>query len=200
MSTFSLLRPDLIGSLAILGLLVGLSPAFASQAQEGTAFEPKIVVLLGEGGINVVKQAITASPLVEVRDQYDAPIVGAEVRFSLPTSGPGGVFAGGTKELSLVADPLGRVDMGQMRPTGKGLFKIEVSASYKGRTATVTILQTNFPTVASAKKAGKLQALQYRPPLRQLPSSYLQAQWRCRADPPPYWWSAPRQSVARLTI
>jgi hypothetical protein len=127
----------------------------AWQTQGATASEPKIVVLDGDEGVNVVKKKIAVSPVVEVRDQNDLPIAGAAVVFSLPKSGPGGLFANGTKELSLVSDPLGRAAMGQLRPSGKGAFQITVRATYKDRTATAAISQTNFSTVASAVKAGK---------------------------------------------
>jgi len=158
MPTFSLLRPYRIGLFAIAGLFGGWqgpSALSAWQVQGALTIDPKIVVLEGEEGINVVKKKIAASPVVEVRDQNDLPIAGAAVVFTLPKSGPGGVFANGAKELSVVSDSVGRAAVGEMRPSGKGDFKMTVRATYKDRSVTAIISQTNFSTVASAAKAGK---------------------------------------------
>ena len=156
MSIFS--RPYRIGLIAaswVFVILQGPTTLCAWQTQVAPSIEPRIVVLEGEEGINVVKKKIAASPVVEVRDQNDLAIAGATVLFSLPKSGPGGVFADGKKDLVVVSDPLGRAAAGEMRPSGKGEFKITVRATYKDHTVTAIVSQTNFSTVASATKAGK---------------------------------------------
>jgi hypothetical protein len=150
-------RPDR-SLLAIVGIIAGFNipAALAWQAPDAPTMQPKIVVLEGDEGVNVVKKKIAVRPVVEVRDQYDFPIAGAAVQFWLPKSGSGGVFTDGSRELSLVTDSRGRAAMAEMRPLGNGDFKIGVRATYEGRSATITISQTNFATVAAAKNAGKV--------------------------------------------
>lgn len=54
----------------------------------------KIYVLSGDGAIH--RPAVTALSdlVIEVRDLNDLPVEGAEVRFVLPETGPGGTFRG----------------------------------------------------------------------------------------------------------
>ena len=54
----------------------------------------KIVVVQGEGAKNNLRTRSATQPVVEVRDDSDKPVAGAEVVFQLPPAGPGGVFNG----------------------------------------------------------------------------------------------------------
>jgi hypothetical protein len=115
----------------------------------------RIVVLEGEDGVNVLKKKTAVKPVVEVRDKNNLPIAGVAVLFFLPHSGPGALFANGQRELSTTTDANGRAVAAGMRPLGKGAFRIQVRASYQGQTASTSIVQTNFSSVASALKVGK---------------------------------------------
>ena len=66
-----------------------LSPT--GQAQERAGL--KIVVLEGEGAFNDIKRKRARNPVVEVRDEANHPVAGAEVVFTLPETGAGGTFA-----------------------------------------------------------------------------------------------------------
>ena len=66
--------------------------ATAAAAPKPTAV--KIVVLQGEGAQNNTRSRVGVNPVVEVRDESDKPVAGAEVVFQLPAAGPGGVFNG----------------------------------------------------------------------------------------------------------
>ena len=58
----------------------------ALDAQQAPAL--KIVVLEGEGGVNIIQQKTAVRPLVEVRDRNNLPVAGASVTFSIGGGGP----------------------------------------------------------------------------------------------------------------
>src|SRR5258708_3866192 len=68
----------------------------------------KIVVVQGEGAKNNVRTRNATQPVVEVRDDSDKPVAGAEVVFQLPPAGPGGVFNGWMRTQTARTSPEGR--------------------------------------------------------------------------------------------
>ena len=112
----------------------------------------KIEVIEGDAGANALKEKMAVAPVVEVRDGWDLPIAGAQVTFALPHGRPGATFADGSKVLSGTTDGRGRVTAAGLRPVGKGAFKIDVRASYRGSTAAAVLTQTNFANLAAARK------------------------------------------------
>src|SRR6185503_21069676 len=79
--------------LALTGIL-GMPPLGAQQPLVPQGGALKIVVIEGEGAKNNIRQRLAAQPVVEVRDEADKPVPGAEVVFQLPAAGAGGVFNG----------------------------------------------------------------------------------------------------------
>jgi len=128
------------------------------RAQDTPTAQPglglKIVVLEGEDGVNIVKKKSAVKPVVEVRDKNNLPLGGVSVTFLLPGSGASGTFAQGARTLTMLTNSAGRATMTSMQPVGTGTVKIGVTASYQGQTATTSITQTNYATVASAQAAG----------------------------------------------
>ncbi len=104
----------------------------------------KIVVTEGEGAKNNVRAKSATAPAVEVRDEGDKPVTGAEVVFQLPATGPGGVFHGWMRTQTVKTDA-----QGQARTTGyvpneeEGRFNIKVTATQGTRSATAVIAQSN---------------------------------------------------------
>ena len=142
---------------AAVGIVLGLSAAQVVRAQEPAPANQglKIVVLSGEDGVNIVKKKSAVRPVVEVRDKNDLPVAGASVIFLLPTSGPSATFLHGAKTLTVLTDSTGRATVSAMKPVGNGAFKVGVNASFHGQTATASISQTNYATVAAASAAGE---------------------------------------------
>src|SRR5215468_674500 len=58
-----------------------------SNLQSGGSL--KITVLQGEGSTNNIRSKSATQPAVEVRDDANKPVAGAEVVFQLPAAGPG---------------------------------------------------------------------------------------------------------------
>jgi len=55
----------------------------------------KILVLQGQNAVNNVTSGAATMPVVEVHDENDQVLEGADVTFELPATGPGGTFPGG---------------------------------------------------------------------------------------------------------
>jgi len=147
-------------SLSLCWLLLLQSLTHASQAPQVTAL--KIVVLEGEGAVNNIKQRTAREPIVQVEDENHKPVAGALVLFTLPDSGPSGVFPGGSKTLMVYTDAQGRaVGKGLQPNKNAGQYQIAVNATYKGLTTSTTISQSNVlvGAAAAAGISGKLMAI-----------------------------------------
>ena len=113
-----------------------------------------LVIVEGEGATNNIRQRTAREPVVQVEDENHKPVAGAIVVFTLPSNGAGGAFAGGSRTLALVSDSKGQAVAHGFRPNGlKGQFKIHVSASFQGQTASASITQTNAVLAASGATA-----------------------------------------------
>ena len=112
-----------------------------------------LIVLAGDGGVNIIKAKKVVMPVVEVRDKERRPVAGLYVTFTAPTSGSHVTFTHGSSTYSTVTDSNGRATVSAMTPVGEGEFKISVSATFKGQTATAVITQTNYLTLAAANAA-----------------------------------------------
>ena len=148
----------------LLSVLSGQSPQLlaiprSSSPEVTNQVDLQIVVLEGEDGVNVIKNKTAVKPVVEVRDKNKGPgagvIAGGVVLFVLPEKGASGTFPNGWRWAQVTTDADGRAVAPEIRPNGKGSFKIEIRASYQGMTVTRLITQTNFSTIAEAQKAGK---------------------------------------------
>jgi hypothetical protein len=150
--------------LAIFGAATGWQPV-AFGAPQAPAPKPdnepelKIVILEGEEGVNIIKKKTAVRPVVEVRDKNNAPVSGAAVVFLLPQTGPGGTFATGGKMMTVITDSSGRAASGAFQPSGTGQFKIQVTASHQGRSASSVIAQTNQLGAAAGMSGGMIAAI-----------------------------------------
>ena len=141
----------LTACLATTGWQAGSLPAFA---QETGADDLRIVIISGEGFTNNIKKRTAHEQIVEVRDRNNKPIAGATLAFLLPNSGPGGTFANGAHSLTVTTNQAGRA-VAMVRPNNVvGAFKINVTASFQGQTATTAITQTNAAVAAGGAGAG----------------------------------------------
>lgn len=132
---------------------IKIEPGMLAQ-DTGSNFKFHIEVIQGEDAVNIVKRKTAVQPVVEVRDRNNLPVGGAAVTFLLPGHGPSGVFANGSRSITVTTNSAGRAAITGMKPVGTGAFKISVSASFQGQVATTTIVQTNVMTVAAAASAG----------------------------------------------
>ena len=132
-------------------VVAGLFAAFV-QSQAPSAL--RIVVLEGEGGVNIIQQKTAVRPLVEIRDRNNVPVAGATVTFTIGGGGSPAAFAGGVQTLTITTNAAGQAAAGSLNALSSGAFQIQVQAAYQGQLATATISQTNFATAAAASQAG----------------------------------------------
>jgi hypothetical protein len=134
----------------ILTLVLG--SVLALDAQQAPAL--RIVVLEGEGGVNIIQQKTAVRPLVEIRDRNNLPVAGATVTFSIGGGGSGAAFAGGAQTLTVTTNAVGQAAASGLNAISSGALQIQVQAAYQGQLATAAISQTNFATAAAAAQAG----------------------------------------------
>ncbi len=137
-------------------LLVLLLPiCTALVAQEPETPRLNILIVEGEGAINNIKQRTSGETIVEIQDENHKPVGGAAVAFMLPGDGPGGAFASGGKSVTLLTNESGRAVMPRLTANRlAGKFQIRVNASSQGRTASVSIGQSNAAAGAAGGAAG----------------------------------------------
>lgn len=146
------MRPVAVVLSGLMLLQVCLSPAWAQEA----GGQLNIVIVDGDGAINNIRQRTAREPIVQVEDQNHKPVAGAAVVFLLPDQGASGVFANGSRTLTVMTDAQGRAVARGLRPNKvQGKLQIHVTASHQGQTATATISQTNaLAAAAGAAGAG----------------------------------------------
>jgi hypothetical protein len=122
-----------------------------------------IVILEGEGAINVVRQRAAREAMVQVEDQNHKPIAAAAVTFFLPNEGASGVLANGSRSMTVLTDADGKAAMQMIRANNvRGTMQIRVEASYRGLTKNAVINQTTLlgaGASAGGAISGKLLAI-----------------------------------------
>ena len=137
-----------------LAVLCVSQPALAQQPPPG-AGRLKVTIIAGQGAVNNIVVGVGAQPIVEVLDEKGAPVVGADVTFEAPASGPGGTF-NGQRTLTAKTDNKGRALAGGFSPNSNaGGFQILVKAVSGTSTGDATITQTNGgPGLANSNRVG----------------------------------------------
>ena len=139
-----------IAALFSAALIHAASAGAAAAAAQSAGLS--IVVIEGEGAVNIIKQKTAVNPIVEVRDRSNLPVSGVAVTFSV--GGQGASFAGGASTLTVTTNAAGRAVVAGLTPTATGAVTINASAIVNGQTIAATITQTNFATVAEAAASG----------------------------------------------
>lgn len=104
----------------------------------------KLFILQGAGARNSIHDRTALQTVVEVRDEFNQPVRGAEVVFQLPADGPGGHFAGQQLGWTGKTDANGQVAATSFTPNAKtGPFNIQVSATHGPKVGYAVVSQTN---------------------------------------------------------
>lgn len=120
--------------------------AAAAQPRNPPAFPERpltIYVLEGQGAVHNIHDRLSASPVVEVRDENGLPVEGAEVTFQLPPVGPGGSFPGQKFTQTAKTNDQGQATVSFLPNMQVGRFDIRVTATLGNRTGTAVIRQSN---------------------------------------------------------
>jgi hypothetical protein len=103
-----------------------------------------VYVLVGQRAVNSISTQTATAPIVEVRDERNMPVPGAEVIFQLPGAGPGGFFAGQQLTWTGTTDTNGQVVAADFVPNREtGSFTIRITARHDGRVANAIVEQKN---------------------------------------------------------
>ena len=135
--------------LSLLLALPGMSPAQQPQETPAAAQAPaptsiKLMVVQGEGAINNIEKRVVTEPIVEVRDQENRPVAGAEVAFTTPPSGPSATFFGASRAYTVKSEENGRARGTGLSPNvEEGTYPIDVTATLGNLQTSVSITQTN---------------------------------------------------------
>ena len=127
-------------TVALLSWVMAFQGIASGQARPGL----KIVVVEGEGTNNDIETGSAQPPVVQVRDDNDQPVAGANVVFALPQRGPGGTFFGVWNNMTVTTNEQGRATGNGFRANQtEGRFQIQVTAQEGDRTGTINITQNN---------------------------------------------------------
>jgi len=122
--------------------------------------ELNLVVVKGEGAVNIVGQRASAEPVIRVEDEQQRPINGATVVFTLPTEGATGEFRNGSKTLTVVTDKEGEAAAEGLRVNPvAGKLQIHINASYRGLRARTNVIQFNEGSAVAKAGTGKILAI-----------------------------------------
>ena len=113
----------------------------------------KVIPLAGNGEMNDLERRVMVPLVVEVLDQNDAPIEGADVVFRFPLNGPGAAFAGNRPSNKVRTN-----GQGQAAATGwqandqVGTFDVHVTATYGNQIGETTVSMSNVTRIVDDVK------------------------------------------------
>jgi hypothetical protein len=143
------------GPFCFVVLLAGYS-GFAQAPPDGISIQ----VIEGEGAINSIRLHRAHEPVVRVVDARGNPIGNVAVTFLLPAIGPSGTFGDSGLSLTAFTDSRGTSIGRGLRPNGTaGEFRIRVTASSNGASASAAVMQTNAEPVIKSGRSKKIAIL-----------------------------------------
>jgi hypothetical protein len=116
----------------------------------------KVMVLSGNGEMNDLERRVMAPLVVQVLDQNDRPVEGAEVVFRFPMSGPGATFISGKTSQTVRSNGSGEAAALNWMANGEvGTFEIHVTATYGNEFGETTVKMSNVTRIVESAKRGK---------------------------------------------
>lgn len=124
----------------------------------------KILVLSGNGEMNDLERRVMAPLVVQILDQNDRPVEGAEVVFRFPLSGPSAAFPGGKTSQTVRSNGTGEAAAVNWMANGQvGTFEIHVTASYGNFQGDTTVKMQNVTRIVEGEKGKGKQTHWYSP-------------------------------------
>jgi hypothetical protein len=115
----------------------------------------KVRVLAGNGESNDLERHVMAPLVVQVVDQNERAIEGAEVVFRFPISGPSATFTGGKNSITVRTNGGGQAAAVNWMANGQvGTFQVHVNASYGNQVGESTVSMTNATRVENNLNVG----------------------------------------------
>lgn len=118
---------------------------YSAAAQSSQKANPlKILLVVGQGGINVVNRPTERHFTIRVEEKSGAPGKHIPVTFTLPGSGPGGYFKKRKRSVTVDTDESGYAMARGFRPNRVcGQYRVQVTAFTPDGPVTAWIPQTN---------------------------------------------------------
>jgi hypothetical protein len=112
-----------------------------------------ILVLAGSGEMNDLERRVMAPLVVQVVDQNQRPLDGAQVVFRFPITGPSATFPGGKSSVTVRTGATGQAPAINWMANGQvGTFQVHVNASYGNQVGETTLSMTNVARITEAQK------------------------------------------------
>lgn len=128
-------------------------PQGAPVAQAATVQSLKVILLSGNQGMNDLERKVMVPLVVQVVDQSDQPVDGAEVIFRFPLSGAGASFADQKNAQTFRTNADGQAAATGWTANGKvGTFQVQVTASRGNELGSATIFMTNVTRIVGAAR------------------------------------------------
>jgi len=109
----------------------------------------KVVALAGDGEMNDLERRLMAPLVVQVSDQNDRTVEGADVVFRFPLNGPGALFADQKQTKTVRTNGQGQAAATGWTANGElGKFQVHITASYGNQIGETTISMTNVERLA----------------------------------------------------
>jgi hypothetical protein len=113
----------------------------------------KIIPLAGAGEMNDLERRTMAPLVVEVLDQNDHPVEGAEVVFRFPLKGPGATFPNDRTSRMVRSDAQGEASALDWTANSEvGSFQVHVTASYGNQIGETNITMSNVTRITDAMR------------------------------------------------
>jgi len=137
----------------LLSVALALWPSLPAVASpQAPAAGLTVTVVKGEAGRNSIKTRSGIPIELEVRDDKNQLVAGAQVIFRLPSVGPSGSFPGGQLTSRVVTGPDGHAIMSGFVPNDlEGRFNIRITADSGALHGEAVVSQTNVAELASEK-------------------------------------------------
>jgi hypothetical protein len=118
-------------------------------------------VLAGNGEMNDLERKVMAPLVVQVVDQNERPMEGAEVVFRFPLDGPSATFTGGKTSATVRTNGGGQAAAVNWMANGQaGAFQVHVNATYGNQIGETTVSMTNATRIeANTKTKSKGESL-----------------------------------------
>jgi hypothetical protein len=120
----------------------------------------KIQVLAGNNEMNDLQRHVMAPLVVQVEDQNDRPMDGAQVVFRFPINGPSATFGGGKPTATVRTNSGGQAAATNWMANGEvGTFEVHVNATYGNQIGEATLHMTNVTRIEEVKKVSRTKSL-----------------------------------------
>jgi hypothetical protein len=108
----------------------------------------KVTALAGNHEMNDLERGLVAPLVIQVLDQNDRPVEGAEVVFRFPLNGPGATFRGGNTSQTVRTNGQGQAAAVNWTANNQvGAFSVHVNAAYGNQLGETTVSMSNVTRI-----------------------------------------------------